>query len=84
MVRSSFEQSQVLTSHLERTIAKQVNSNGPKMLFLPILEVLNFDFSKFEYNSKFRVSKIGKNNIFGPFELAKTVLHVSKIKVALK
>ena len=24
-----------------------VNSNGPKMSFLPILEVLNFDFSKF-------------------------------------
>ena len=45
------------------------NSNCPKMLFLAILEVLNFDFSKFEQlssskftkNSKFRVSKITKS-----------------------
>ena len=49
------------------------------MLFLPILEVLNFDFSKFEQlpspkftkNTKFSVSKIAKNNIFGLFEFAK-------------
>ena len=48
------------------------------MSFLAILEVLNFDFSKFEQftspkftkNSKFRVSKIAKNNIFAPFEFA--------------
>ena len=48
-----------------------------QMLFLAILEVLNFDFSKFEQpwslkftkNSKFRVSKIAENDIFGPFEL---------------
>ena len=41
-----------------------VNSDGPKMSFLTISEVLNFDFSKFEQlssskftkNSKFRVS----------------------------
>ena len=48
-----------------REIIFLVNSNGPKMLFLTILEVVNFDFSKFEQlssakfakNSKFRVSK---------------------------
>ena len=48
------------------------NSNGPKMLILTVLEVLNFDFSKFEQhsspkftkNSKFRVSKIVKKAIF--------------------
>ena len=46
------------------------------MSFLAILEVLNFDSSKFQQvssfkftkNSKFRVSKIAKNDIFGPFE----------------
>ena len=49
------------------------------MLILTISEVLDFDFSKFEQlsspkftkNSKFRVSKIAKNDIFGPFEFAK-------------
>ena len=35
-----------------------VNSNGPKMLFLAILEVLNFDFSKFEQLSSPRFTKI--------------------------
>ena len=51
------------------------NSNGPKMLILTILKGLNFYFSKFELlsnlkftkNSKFRVSKIAKNDIFGPY-----------------
>ena len=46
------------------------------MLFLAILEVLNFDFNKVEQlsspkftkNSKFRGSKIAKNDIYGPFE----------------
>ena len=56
------------------------NSNGPKMSFLPILEVLNFDCSQFEqfFNtyvfyqiSKFRVSKIAKKDIFGLFEFDK-------------
>ena len=54
------------------------------MLILTILEVLNFDFGKFEQlsspffpkNSKFRVSKIAKNDIFGPFEFAKIWFHV--------
>ena len=55
-----------------------------KCNFLAILEVLNFDFSKFEQlsspkftkNSKFRVSKIAKNDIFEPFEYAKIWFHV--------
>ena len=54
------------------------NSIGPKMSFLAILEVLDFDFSKFEQltspkftkNSKFRVSKIVINDIFGLFDFA--------------
>ena len=58
-------------------------SKGSKMSFLAILEVLNFDFSKFEElssseftkNSKFRVSKIVKNDIFGPFEFDKIGFH---------
>ena len=49
------------------------------MSFLAISEVLNFDFGRFEQlsrlknnkNSKFRVSKIAKNDIFGPFDFAK-------------
>ena len=50
------------------------------MSFLIILEVLNIDFSKVEQlsSSKFTkktekssVSKIAKNDIFGPFEFAK-------------
>ena len=61
-----------------------VNSNGPKMLILAILEVLNFDFSKFEQlssskftkNSKFKVSEIIQNDIFGPFEFTKIWFHV--------
>ena len=56
-----------------------VNSDSQKMLFLTILEVLNFDFSqvkllsspKFTKGSKFIVTKIAKNDIFGPFEFAK-------------
>ena len=35
-----------------------VNSNGPKMLILAILEVLNFDFSKFEQLSSTKFTKI--------------------------
>ena len=33
------------------------NSNGPKMLFLPILEVPKFDFSKFEPLSSHKFTK---------------------------
>ena len=55
-----------------------VNSNGPKMLFLTILEVVNFEFSKFEQlssvkftkNSKFRVSKSDENDAFRPCAFA--------------
>ena len=50
------------------------------MLILTILEVLKFDFSKFEsqiyQNSKFRLSKIATNDIFGPFEFTKIGFHV--------
>ena len=54
------------------------------MSFLAILEILNFDFSKLEQffkyqiyqNSKFWVSKIAKNDIFGLFEFAKVWFHV--------
>ena len=35
-----------------------VNSNGPKMSFLAILEVLNFDFSQFEQLSSPKFTKI--------------------------
>ena len=50
------------------------------------LEVLNFDFSNFEQflkpqiyqNSKFRVSKIAKNDIFRPFEFTKIWFHKKK------
>ena len=50
------------------------------MLFQTILEVFNFDFSKFDQlmyksqiyeNSKLRMSKIAKNDIYGPFEFDK-------------
>ena len=34
------------------------NSSGPKMSFLAILEVLNFDFSKFEHLSSPKFNKI--------------------------
>ena len=54
-----------------------------KNVFLAILEVPIFDFSKFEQlsNPKFTkilssVSKIAKNDIFGPFEFAKICFHV--------
>ena len=52
---------------------------GPKMSFLAIFETLNFEFlvnwglesySKL-LKSKFRTTKIAKNDIFGPFEFAK-------------
>ena len=53
------------------------------MLFLAILEVLNFDFSKFEQLSspKFTqiqssVSNIAKNDIFGLLEFAKIWFYV--------
>ena len=54
------------------------------MLILTILEGLNLDFNKIwatfksqiYQNSKLRVSKIAKNDIFGPFELAKIWFHV--------
>ena len=62
-------------------------SNRWKMSFLAMLELLNFDFfffsefeqvssPKFTKNSKFRVSKIAKNDTFGLFEIAKIWLHV--------
>ena len=59
------------------------NSNSPKMLILTILKVLNFDFCKFEQlpsskfakNAMFKVSKIAKNDIFGPFEFTKIGFH---------
>ena len=55
------------------------------MSFLTILDVLNFDLSKFEQfsspkytkNSKFRVSEIAKNDIFDPFEFPKISFHVN-------
>ena len=55
-----------------------------KTSFLAILEVLNFDLSNFEQlssdkftkNLKFKVSKIAKNDNFGPVEFAKTGFHV--------
>ena len=54
------------------------------MSFFTILEDLNFDFSKFEQlpcskftkTSKFRVPKIAKKDIFGPFEFTKIGFHV--------
>jgi len=52
------------------------------MSFLAILEVLNFDFSKFEQLSSPKCTKIAKNDIFGQFELAKTISR--KIGVAVK
>ena len=53
------------------------------MSFLAILEVLNFDFkyiwatfkAQIYQNSKFRVSKIAKNDIFRPFEFDKIGFH---------
>ena len=50
-----------------------VNSKSLKMLFLAIWEILgNLELLK----SKFRTSKIVKNDIFGPFEFAKMWFHV--------
>ena len=54
------------------------------MLFLAILEVLNFDFSKFEQISNTKFTKIQsleflqlpKKDIFGLFEIAKIWFHV--------
>ena len=52
-----------------------VKSNGPKMLFdFSIREQLSSP--KFTKNSKFRVSKIAKNDIFEPFDFPKTWFHV--------
>ena len=59
-------------------------SNALKMSFLAILEAWILIFSKFEQlsspkftkNSKFRVSEIAKNDIFGPFEFTKIWFHV--------
>ena len=61
-----------------------MNSNGQKMSFLAISETLNFEFlvnlGLESYSnllkSKFRTSKIGKNDIFGQFEIAKIGFHV--------
>ena len=55
-----------------------------KCHFLALLEVLNFNFCKFEpflksqihQNSKLGVSKMAKNDILGPFEFAKIWFHV--------
>ena len=74
--RSDFTWNQVL-----------VNSNGPKMSFLPFLEILNFDFSKIwatfksqiYQNSKFWVSEIAKNDNFGQFEFAKMWFHAKSV-----
>ena len=44
------------------------NSNGPKMSFLPISEVLNFDFSKF---GTWKLLKFTKNQNSEPLKLAK-------------
>ena len=59
------------------------NSNGPKMPFLEIVEtelgiLVHFGLESCSnlLKSKFRTSKIAKNDIFGPFEFAKTVIHV--------
>ena len=59
-----------------------MNSKGPKISFLAILEVLDFDFSRFEQLSSPKFTKIhssdfeiAKNDTFGPFEFAKTVFH---------
>ena len=53
-----------------------------------ILEVLNFDFSKFEQLSspkftkklKFGVSKMAKNDIFGPSEFANSIGKIIKFQ----
>ena len=63
-----------------------VNSNCPEMSLLAILDsggsafwflvnLSNFQVPKY-HNSKFRVSKIAKNDIFETFELAKIWFHV--------
>ena len=62
-----------------------VNSNGPKILFLAIFEVLNFHFVIFEHlsspkfikNSNFRVSKIAKNDIFWTVWIHPNSIHVN-------
>ena len=61
-----------------------MNSNGQNMLILTIIEVLNFDFSNFEQLSSTKFTKIqnsespkiAKNDIFGPFQFAKTGFHL--------
>ena len=59
-------------------------SNGTKMSFLAILETLNFEFlvnlglesCSNLLKSKFRTSKIAKNDSFGLYELTKIWFHV--------
>ena len=61
----------------------QANSNGQKISFVAIFEILNFDLRKFEQlsipkftkNSKFRASEIAKNDTFGPIESTKIWYH---------
>ena len=60
-----------------------VNSNGPKVSFLSILKTPNFEFLVILglescsnlLKSKFRTSKIAKNDNFGPFECTKMWFH---------
>ena len=58
-------------------------SNGQKVSFFAILEVLNFDFSQFEQLSSPKFTNIQNaeplklpKNIFGLFEIAKIWFHV--------
>ena len=63
-------------SPILREIKRRRIQTVQKKSFLAILQVLEFDFSKFEQllspkftkNSKFRVYEIGKNDTFGPIE----------------
>ena len=48
----------IMTLHYAPEIFKMGNSNSPKMLILTILEVLNFDLSKFEQHSSPKFTKI--------------------------
>ena len=48
----------IMTLHYAPEIFKMGNSNSPKMLILTILEVLNFDFCKFEPLSSPKFTKI--------------------------
>ena len=46
------------------------------MLILTMLEILKISSPEFTKNSKFTVSKIAKNDIFGPFEFTKIGFHI--------